>query len=196
MDFMKKLRCNRGYTLTEMLIAALLTGILAAGGFEFYTSVHNQTIVQDDISDMQQCSRSILQDISKTLRMAGYKIGSHTPFAINGDSLYVFYSDSQAVDTVLYYLEDYASTDSSEYTWLSSIAEQNRPRKLLKKRNSNAAEHFADMINNIQYNQVSASSVIISLEIHAARSDEAFSQGGGFRTIAETERVSIRNISL
>ena len=193
---MKKLKCNRGYTLSEMLIAALLTGLLAAGGFEFYSNVHNQTLVQDDISDMQQCSRSVLEDISKTLRMAGYKIDSHSAYAINGDSLYVFFNETQAVDTVLYYLEDYTRLDFYDYKWLSSLSEQDRPRKLLKKRNSNTAEHYADMVKSIQYNQVSASSVIISLEVHAARSDEGFNQDGGFRTFTETERVSIRNVSL
>jgi len=61
---MKRLRNNRGYTIIEMLVAVLITGILASAGFEFYISMHNQTLAQEEISDMQQASRASLQEIT------------------------------------------------------------------------------------------------------------------------------------
>ena len=117
---MRKLKCSKGYTLIELLISLFITGLLVAAGMKFYVSMHNQALAQEEISYMQQNARSCLQEVSKSLRMAGYKIGSHPAYRINGDSLYVFYNDSQPVDTVLYYLEDYTT---SELPWIGTLSE-------------------------------------------------------------------------
>ena len=91
---MKKFKNNKGYTLLEILIGLFLTGLIAAAGFEFYATMHNQRLVQEDISDMQLNARNSLQEIVKTLRMGGYKISTHPPYRASGDSLFVFYSET------------------------------------------------------------------------------------------------------
>lgn len=190
---MRKLRNNRGYTIAELLIAMFITGILAAAGFEFYISMHNQTLAQEEISDMQQASRASLQDITKTLRMAGYKIGAHAPYRINGDSLLIFYSDTQPVDTIMYYLEDYTS---AELLSMPTFPTGSSPHKLMKKVNSTAAELFADYITDVTFIAVNASTVQVTIDVQAAQPDEDFVNNGGYRTYTALETVNLRNVAL
>ncbi|MEW5923091.1 MAG: prepilin-type N-terminal cleavage/methylation domain-containing protein [Candidatus Zixiibacteriota bacterium] len=190
---MKKLRNNKGYTIAELLIAMFITGVLAAAGFEFYISMHNQTLAQEEISDMQQASRASLQDITRTLRMAGYKIGSHDPYAINGDSLYIFFNGTQPVDSVLYYLADYSE---SELAGMASFPTGSTPHKLMKKVNSATAELFADYITDVTFTAINSSTVQVTIDVQAAQPDEDFVDNGGYRTFTALETVNLRNVAL
>jgi len=82
-------RRQAGFTILEVLVAGLITGILAMSSFQFYVSMHNQTLTQEEVSDMQTNCRASLHEIGQTLRMGGYKLSdTHNPFEITGDSLY------------------------------------------------------------------------------------------------------------
>jgi len=190
---MKRLRNNRGYTIIEMLVAVLITGILASAGFEFYISMHNQTLAQEEISDMQQASRASLQEITKNLRMAGYRVGTHPAYVINGDSLMIFYSGTQPIDTILYFLADY-STD--EKAAIPGFPQSNSPRKLMKQVNSGYAEMFADYIRRVSFTAVSPSSVQVVIEVQTSMPDEDYNYNNGYRTYAAAETVNLRNVSL
>jgi len=190
---MKRMKNNRGYTLLEILIGLFLTGIITAGGFEFYATMHNQGIVQEDISDMQLNARNSLQEIVKTLRMGGYKIGTHPAFQASGDSLYVFYSETQAVDTALYYLDDYTV---SELSRLEEAPTGLEPRKLMKKINSDAPSILADYIRTIRYNVIDSATVQVALVTQASQPDEDFTSNYGYRLYVATERVNLRNLAL
>jgi prepilin-type N-terminal cleavage/methylation domain-containing protein len=190
---MKRLDNDRGYTLLEVLIGLFLTGLIAAGGFEFYATMHNQRIVQEDISDMQLNARNSLQEMVQTLRMGGYKIGAHPAFRVSGDSLYVFYSETQAVDTTLYYLDDYTAMELSRIDEAPSGLE---PRKLMKKVNSDAPAVLADFIRLVRYNVIDSATVQIALVTQASQPDEDFTSNCGYRLYVATERVNLRNIAL
>jgi prepilin-type N-terminal cleavage/methylation domain-containing protein len=188
---MKILHNKRGYTIIEMLIALFITGVIAAAAFEFYVSMHNQTLAQEDISDMQQNARVTVAEITKSLRMAGYKINDTLPaFEVNGDSLYVFYSETQPVDSVLYFLMDYPEGSLTRFT--DGLA----PKMLMKKVNSNAPEVFSEFISDITFTVVDSSSVEVAVEVITSRPDEDHRDNSGFRTIAADENVNIRNRSL
>lgn len=187
---MKTLHNRRGYTIIEMLIALFITGVIAAAAFEFYVSMHNQTLAQEDISDMQQNARVTVAEITKSLRMAGYKVGTHPAFEVNGDSLYVFYSDTQPVDSVLYFLMDYPEGSLTRFT--DGLA----PKMLMKQINSNAPEVFSEFISDITFTVVDSSSVEVAVEVITSRPDEDHRDNAGFRTIAADENVNIRNRSL
>ncbi len=185
-----RLQNNAGYTILELLIALLLTGIIAASGFAFYVSMHNSASVQEDISNMQHTARSSLQEIAKTLRMAGYKLPTgHAAFQVNGDSLFVYYSDTKPVDTVLYYLD--------QNTFLASGKPSDwQPMFLMKKVNSAAPSIFSDVVRSIDYNIIDASTVEVSIEAQTIRADDTWERDSGFRSFTSTERVSIRNLSI
>ena len=191
---MKKLHNNRGYTLLEILIALFLTGIIAAAGFEFYITMHNQQIVQEDISDMQLNSRNSLHEVVKSLRMAGYKMSDTLPyFQINGDSLYVFYSETQPVDTVLYYLDDYTL---SEFSRIDEAPVGLEPRKLMKKVNGAPAAIYADYVRVWRLKAIDSATVEVALVTQAPQPDEDFTSNYGYRLHIAHERVNIRNAAL
>jgi hypothetical protein len=190
---MKKIKSCRGITLTEVLIGLFLTTLMAAAGFKFYISMHNSSLSQEEVADIQQTSRACLDDISKNLRMAGYKIGSHVPYTINGDSLYVFFNGTQAVDTILYFLDYYTV---SELDNLNDFPNGLVPKKLMKKVNSSAPEMFAGMINDIVYTIESPSRIQIAIDVQASKADEDFASNSGYRLYTTSETVTVRNMNL
>jgi type II secretory pathway pseudopilin PulG len=190
---MKKIKTSGGFTLAELLIGVILTGLITTAGFKFYVSMHNSSISQQEVTDIQQTSRACLDDISKTLRMAGYKIGSHIPYLVNGDSLYVFFNGSQPVDTVLYFLENYTK---AELHYLDDFPQGFVPRKLMKKVNSSNPDKFAGMINDITYTVHSPSRVEILIDVQSSKADEDFASTSGYRMYSTGETISIRNLNL
>lgn len=185
-----RIQSNAGYTILELLIALLLTGIIAATGFAFYVSMHNSASAQEDISNMQHTARSSLQEISKTLRMAGYKLpAGHAAFQVNGDSLFIYYSDTKPVDTVLYYLTQNTTLAGGKPSGWA-------PMYLMKKVNSAIPSIFSDVVRSIDYNVIDSATVEVSIEAQTIRSDDTWERDEGFRSFTSTERVSIRNLSI
>ena len=169
----------RGFTLIELFIALFMTGIIAAAGFQFYVSMHNSTVTQEDISDMQNTSRTSLQEMVRTVRMAGFKVGTHIPYRVNGDSLYVFYSDTQPVDTILFFLQEDPNGGMAEVEGVVA-------RRLMKQVNSNAAGVYSDNVRAINYTVVDPSTIDITVQIQTARSDETFARHDGHRFLSMT----------
>jgi prepilin-type N-terminal cleavage/methylation domain-containing protein len=184
---MKRLIDNNGYSLVELLVAVLLTGILSMAGLKFYARIHNQTLTQEDIGDMQAAARNSLDEISGTLRNAGYKVGSHPAYYISSDTLMVFYSDSQLVDTISYYLARPQELDHQE---------GHRTYSLMKKVNSNVAAEYADYISGITYTLISPSVIDVVVSVETDRSDEDYVTNDGVRAFSLSERVQIRNLKL
>jgi prepilin-type N-terminal cleavage/methylation domain-containing protein len=188
---MKRIKNASGFTLIELMIALLVTGIITAAGFSFYVQMHNSTLTQEEISEMQHSSRVSLEEMAKTLRMAGYKTDGYQPYRINGESLYVFLSITKPVDTVLYYLANYAD---GELISPDSIGTKFRPRKLMVKYNNGTPEVYADNISGIRYRVINPTTVEINLTVQTMRSDEAYADTQGYRFHTESEQVKLRNV--
>ena len=189
MKITRKLRHSGGYTILEIIVALALTGVIAATGFEFYISMHNQTMAQEEIADMQQNSRATLDDMVRTLRMAGYKIGSHTPYEIIGDSLKVYFSDTQPVDTVMYYI-------ANSYGVYYQGEGDEASKCLMKKQNSLQPVVYSEMIEDISYTVINSSTIEVSVEVRTSKADHSREENGGYRTLTMTETVSLRNANI
>ncbi|MEZ5358451.1 MAG: prepilin-type N-terminal cleavage/methylation domain-containing protein [Candidatus Zixiibacteriota bacterium] len=190
---MRKLRNNKGFTIIEVMIALLITGIVSGAALNFYIKMHNQTLTQEEISEMQQNLRASLDEIIKALRKAGYKTGTHTAFRINGDSLYVFYQETQPIDTVLYFLADLSSAELAAY---ADLPTRLRPHKLMKQVNSAGPVVFSEHINNLTFTAHSSSNVEVAVSVQPSRPDVDFSENEGYRIYSASERVNIRNLIL
>src|SRR3990172_7345534 len=142
--------CQSGFSILEVLIAALITAILAASGFQFYTKMHGQSETQYNVSEMQQLARSSLYDMRKSLLQAGFKLSAHDPYKISGDTLAVYYSVTQPVDTIQYYLVEFTL---AEYANVPDRTSSTRIYKLVKKVNSGDAAIFADYVTDIDFKQ-------------------------------------------
>lgn len=191
---MKVLRNQKGITLVEILLAMFATGLITAAGFQFYVQMHNSAISQEQVSDMQLSSRASLEEICKTLRMAGFKVDeSHPAYAINGESLYVFTNISQPVDTILYFLQDYTNI---ELDILGSPPIELRPRKLMIQVNSGTPEIFADNIRTLRFRAISSSAVEVALTVQTLKADEKYADNKGYRMQTAMERIKLRNLDI
>lgn len=190
---MRKLKSNAGFTIVEVLIALLITGIVSGAALNFYVKMHNHTLTQGEISEMQQNLRASLGEIITSLRKAGYKTGGHAAYHISGDSMYVFYQDTQPIDTVLYYLADLTSTELAAY---ADLPIRLRPHKLMKKVNSANPVVFSEFINNLTFTAHSSSCIEVAVSVQPSRLDVDYNENEGFRIYSATERVNIRNMIL
>ena len=122
-----------GFTIVELLVAALITATIATAGFRFYASVHGAALSQTNVSDLQQLCRKSMQDIRRSFRMAGFRLAGHPPWEIKADTLAIYYGNSQPVDTVRYYLDEYTS---SQYSAMPDLPGGTRIYYLMKQTNS------------------------------------------------------------
>ena len=189
MNINKKIHNSRGFTLLEILIAIMISGVLMVTGFQFFSRISHQAEVQYDISEMHNIYRVSMYDIRKTLRSAGYMV-SGPSFEINTDTLAVYYSATQPVDTTMYFLTEYPDTAYQQVPGLPSTM---KLYYLMKKVNSDTALIYADFITNLSFTNIDNSNILISITAQVPRGDETYSKNNGFRTFSLTERVNIRN---
>lgn len=169
---------NRGITLVEILIGSLMSLIIAASLMEFYISQHNQWLTQEKISDMQQNSRAVMEELSRQIRSAGYGMAVLPYYQINGDTLTVFTKPGADVDTIRYYID---RTDTLH-------------PNLVKKVDTGLAQLFAENITQITFTQLGSGAIQITFTAREARKDEDYNSNGGYRTRQFTSRVKLRNV--
>lgn len=195
-------RSQAGFSLIELLIAVLITGVIAAAAFQFYITMNQNVITQQEISDMQQISRSCLQEISKTLRMAGYMLSTvapgHPPYEIISDTLFVYVGCVDVgcpdpIDTTRYFLDEF---DGTEYDGVPGLPTGMQIFKLMRQENSDTARVYADYVHSIMFTPIGTEEIAITLQVQTARPDETFPDNDGFRLFSNTERVSMRNVSM
>ncbi len=188
-----RFRSSRGFTILEVLIAGLITGILATASFRFYTSMHNQTETQYEVSEVQHQCRASVNDIKKTLRQAGFKLIGHPAAEMNGDSLAIYFSETQPVDTVLYYLEEFNDYD---YLQMPDLPDGQKLYRLMKRRNSNTPEIYTDYIVDIDFTQLDTRTMQITVTAQVSKKDDSYEENGGFRTWTLDEQVTLRNVTI
>jgi hypothetical protein len=100
-----KIRKTAAFTLVELLIATLLSGIVVSAALKIYLVQQKHLVVQDQISDMQQSVRSSADELSAKIRMAGYNLPTGvTPIIAsnsNPDSITIVYDDGSLVNVQL-----------------------------------------------------------------------------------------------
>jgi type II secretory pathway pseudopilin PulG len=175
---MTKITDQKGITLVELLIALSLTFIVGGAALEFYVSQHNQWLTQADISDMQQNARSLMDELSRNIRSAGYGIlAGHPSIKVTSDTLTIFRKDSTKIDTIQFYV---------------CFADPLHP-KLVKKINQDTASVFAEDIESVQFVQ-SGTLITVTLVAREGRRDPEYI-GDGYRRRTLNFRAEVRNTS-
>lgn len=65
---------SAGFTLVELLLSLFLTGVIGVFALRFYAAEHNNLIIQQNVSDMQQNLRASLREVSRRMMNAGASI--------------------------------------------------------------------------------------------------------------------------
>jgi len=182
-----------GMTIPELMIAALVFAIVATAGFRFYARMHQATMAQDTISEIQHQGRNTLRDMRKTVRLAGYNLTSHSPYEIKPDTLAIYYSMTQAVDTVLYYLTEFNTT---EYSKITNHPTGTKVYRLMRKINNQQPAVYADFVNTFNVVQINAESLALTMTVQAERQDDKYTENNGYRKYTQGERVTMRNVNL
>ena len=182
---------NRGISIVEVLIAGLITGIIVTSTFSFYVSMQQQSETQYEVSELQHTCRTSLWDMKKTLRLAGFKVGAHIPYEISADTLAVYYSDTQPVDSFKYYLQEFSSF---EYSMVPNLPQGKQLFKLMKQVNSEVPAVYAEFITRIAYNVIDEANIVITIQAQTTKQDDTYAPNNGFREFSLAERVHLRNL--
>jgi type IV pilus assembly protein PilW len=75
---MRSMKSNQGFTLVELLVTLVVSGVVMAGIFSTFYSQHTSYLNQEQMVSMQQNLRAAMYMMEREIRMAG-----HDP---NGDS--------------------------------------------------------------------------------------------------------------
>lgn len=185
--------CQRGFTLLEVLLAGFLTAVIATAAFSFVTRVHDQAEAQTDFTQIHDLCRASLDDMKRTMREAGYKLNGHKGYEVKGDTLAIYFSDTQPIDTVLYFLREF--TDQ-QYTPVSDRPTGLKLYQLMRQKDSEIPAIFSDYITGMRVTPVDSANVLIQIGALAARRDLDYGQNNGYRTYSLVERVHLRNMSL
>ncbi|MEW6671451.1 MAG: prepilin-type N-terminal cleavage/methylation domain-containing protein [Thermodesulfobacteriota bacterium] len=72
----------RGFTLVEILVAMVISGVVLSGIYSTYQSQQRSYILQEEIAMMQQNLRAAMYLITRELRMAGFNPSGSTGVGI------------------------------------------------------------------------------------------------------------------
>ena len=134
----KRLRNQVGFTVVELLIALTILGVVATSAFRFYTGTHQSMVQQNDVADTQQGLRSTMEEITRKLRLAGYRVfGGNAVMTLNNNTwLALRYHDGTAIRTQLFFLVQNATTGRME---------------LMSQMDGEAMQVFAEGIDSVRF---------------------------------------------
>jgi prepilin-type N-terminal cleavage/methylation domain-containing protein len=169
---------NKGFTILELLVAALITAIVASAALAFFLRTNQQYFSQDEIAEMQQNIRASIQEIAGELRMAGYNIPDTIPpveidSLLSGPDTLVIHRDTLAIK---FYVDE---SDTLHPCLIKDV--------------NGVGNIFADEIESFDVSVVGSSSVRITLTATSARADDQIMNGDRFRKTASLV-VNMRNL--
>jgi Tfp pilus assembly protein PilW len=177
--FRNHLHCERGFTIVETLITAVLTLMVAGAAMEFYVTQHKTWMTEGEVAEIQYNVRASLDEIARALRMGGYQLRNHPAFAIGSDSLVIYYRDETTaeVDTLTYFV---AADNSSQYN-------------LYKQPKGESPAVLAENVEAFALTKLGPNLIDISLTARALQSDSTLIHGDGYRRRTIGTQVRLRN---
>jgi len=172
-----QIKNESGFTLIELLIASVLAGVVTFAALDVYLNQHQQFIIQEQVSDMQQRGRAVLDEIAFDLRQSGFgtpdSISAFTIGANNGgpDTLAINHHSNN----ITYYVDE---SDTANPNFMKDV--------------NGTPQIFADDIEGFEVTSMGTNLVQISIVARTNKVDEK--TGNDYRRRTYTMRVQLRNI--
>jgi len=91
-----RLKRQEGFTLLEILVALVLTGLVVTTIFKVYIDQHKNWVIQEGVTDMQQNARAAIDELGRQIRMAGHELPLGLPgleaYNTNPDTIIIKYA--------------------------------------------------------------------------------------------------------
>lgn len=201
MNFLRsiKLRDPNGFTLVELMVSMGIGMVILAAvttTFMSQTRIYN---AQEQINEMQQNARGVLDILSRELKMAGYKPNGG---GFNG----VTYSTTQLrVQADLN--SDGAISTSSTANEQITYAFDNANEQITRAVGSGSAQILAEHISAFTFNYLDSAGaattvsanirqVSITITAKTAKPDPNFTSNGGYRTYTMSATITPGNLAL
>lgn len=191
LHLLSTLRCEDGTTMVEVMIAGLLTGLIAAGAFQFYANTHDSTLGQQSFADAQLICHNTVDELKRSFRMAGYKVGAHDAYSISADSFVVYMEGSQPIDTIVYNLQEYTP---DQYMVMPDLPQGVKVYHLYKQVNATAPTLFSQCVISLTAQALDPANIVLDVTTITSSSDAEWPYNNGYRTYSLTERVKVRNV--
>jgi prepilin-type N-terminal cleavage/methylation domain-containing protein len=94
---------KRGITLIELLVGLVICAIVIAAIYRVFTAQSNAYVVQDQVVEIQQNIRSVMEIMVRDIRLAGFDYDNSTsavtvpniPYNVAGNTITVWYENYQ-----------------------------------------------------------------------------------------------------
>jgi len=94
---LNKLKSITGVSFLEIMIGLGITSFITVALFRLYITQHHHYMVQDDITDIQQNARASIDQLARTIRMAGFDlpdgVAALQAYNTNSDTIILTYRD-------------------------------------------------------------------------------------------------------
>lgn len=137
-NVLNRLRSSRGLTMVELLIAGVAMGLVSIAALSVYRSQHSQYLQQNEVVDMQQNLRAVMDEVTGQVRQAGYLAEGLIPAQVvgtNKDMLIVRYHDGDSIRAQIFFLLPDTTGQSNLMTQL----------------NGEPAQLFAEGIDSVKF---------------------------------------------
>ena len=198
---------EKGFTLTELLIAMALSGIILgtiAGTFIMQRKTYD---IQEQITEMVQTARASIDMMSREIRMAG-----HDPTGAGFDGI-TYDADQLQIKVDIYKKNntgdpDGDTLDSNENIIYKYYDEHSKyPYQIKRKTGNGTFQPFAENIKEFKFDYLDSAGnattttadirqIKITITSRTAKADPDYSTNSGFRTYTLISLITPRNLAL
>lgn len=178
---------HRGISIIEILLAGFVMAVVSISALQFYQSQHGQFIRQSDVADTQQSLRATMDELTRKIRLAGYRVYGQTAIMTLSDDTWLAlrYHDGDSVRTELFFLLQNSLTGRTD---------------LMTQMNGQAMQVFAEGIDSVLFTPggTGGGTEWITIRLVAKSANEGFQTAGASKSGQHlyrrlTSTINLRN---